>query len=108
MLERALDPFEHPQAGPMEKRRNYRDPKDPPEPFHIPLDKADELETHPGVIAGINAVANERRPAMAIWKAPTGPECDDIVLALEEYIYLGDFLPTQDSIYAWGQDEIRL
>ena len=92
----------------MEKRRNYRDPKEAPEPFHIPLDKAEELETHPGVLAGINAVATERRPAMVIWKAPTGPECDHIVMALEEYIYLGDFPATKDDCYAWGADEVRL
>lgn len=92
----------------MEKRRNYRDPKDPPEAWHIPLDKAEALETHPGVIAGINAVATERRPAMVIWKAPTGPEADHIVMALEEYIYLGDFPATADNIYAWDQDEVRL
>lgn len=92
----------------MGKCRNYRDPQAPLEAFHIPLEKAAELETHPGVIAGINAVATERRPALVIWKAPTGPECDHIVMALEEYIYLGDFPATQDNVYAWGQDEVRL
>lgn len=92
----------------MEKRRNYRDPKEASEPFHILLDKAEELETHPGVLAAINAVATERRPAMVIWKAPTGPEADHIVMALEEYIYIGDFSATKDNCYAWGADEVRL
>lgn len=92
----------------MEKTRNYRDPKAPPEPFHIPLDKADELETHPAVLAAINAVATERRPATVIWKAPTGTEADHIVMALEEYIDLGDFAATKSNIYAWGEDEVRL
>jgi len=92
----------------MEKRRNYRDPKEPLEAFHIPLEMAGELESHPGVLAAINAVATERRPAMVIFKAPTGPECDHIVMALEEYIYLGDFPATPDNCYAWGQDEVRL
>jgi hypothetical protein len=92
----------------MEQHRNYREPKAAPEPYHIPLDKADELETHPGVLAAINAVATERRPAMAIWKYPTGPEADDIVMALEEYIHFGDFPATKSNIYAWGEDEVRL
>ena len=92
----------------MKKCRNYREPNEALEPYHIPLDKADELETHPGVIAAINAVATERRPAMVIWKAPTGPEADHIVMALEEYIHFKDFPATKNDIYAWGQDEVRL
>jgi hypothetical protein len=91
----------------MEKKRTYRDPKSVPD-HGIALDEAARLNTHPGVIAAINAVSTERRPAMVIWKAPTGPECDHIVMALEEYIYLGDFQPTPDGIYAWDADEIRL
>ena len=47
-------------------------------------------------------------PARTIWRAPTGPECDSIVMAVEEYTYLGDFKPTPDNIYQWGVDEIRL
>jgi hypothetical protein len=43
-----------------------------------------------------------------IWQAPTGPECDHIVMALEEYLYLKDFEPTPDGVYRWGADEIRL
>jgi hypothetical protein len=43
-----------------------------------------------------------------IWRAPTGPECDSIVMAVEEYIYLGDFNPATNNIYRWGADEIRL
>lgn len=92
----------------MAQMRNYREPNEPIEPFHIPLEKADELETHPGVIAAINAVATERRAAMVIWKAPTGPEADHIVMALEEYIHFKDFPATKDNIYAWGADEVRL
>ncbi|QXX74823.1 hypothetical protein [Methylovirgula sp. HY1] len=92
----------------MKKCRNYREPNAAPEPYHILLEKADELETHPGVIAAINAVATERRPAMVIWKAPTGPEADHIVMALEEYIHFKDFPATKNDIYAWGQDEVRL
>ncbi len=91
----------------MEKRRNYRDPKISIE-GDIPLSEAAALETHPAVIAAINAVASERRPPMTIWKAPTGTECDHIVMALEEYIYLRDFEPTKDGIYQWGADEIRI
>lgn len=91
----------------MEKKRNYRDPKITLE-NDIPLDRAKALNTHPAVLAAINAVATERRPPMTIWKAPTGTECDHIVMALEEYIYLGDFAPTADNIYAWDADEIRL
>lgn len=92
----------------MDKTRQYRDPTAPPEPFHIPLAKAAELETHPGVIAAINAVATVQRPALVIWKAPTGTEADHIVMALEEYIDLGDFPATPSNIYAWGEDEVRL
>jgi hypothetical protein len=91
----------------MEKRRNYRDPKIAIE-NDIALSEAAFLKTHPAVIAAINAVSTERRPPMAIWKAPTGTECDHIVMALEEYIYLGDFEPTADGCYAWDADEIRL
>ena len=91
----------------MEKKRNYRDPKITLE-GDIPLSRAAELETHPAVLAAINAVSSERRPAMVIWKAPTGTECDHIVMALDEYIYLRDFEPETDGIYRWGEDEIRL
>lgn len=91
----------------MDRCRTYRDPKIVPE-HGIPLDQAGKLHTHPGVIAGINAVCTERRPAMTIWKAPTGPECDHIVMALEEYIEFGDIERTPDDIYAWDADEIRL
>jgi uncharacterized protein (DUF885 family) len=91
----------------MEKKRNYRDPKIALE-TDIPLSEAAALETHPAVIAAINAVATERRDARTLWRAPTGTECDHIVMALEEYIYLGDFDATPDNIYQWGADEIRL
>ena len=91
----------------MNKHRNYRDPAIAME-NDIPLSEAEELETHPAVLAAINAIATERRPARVIWKAPTGPECDHIVMALEEYIYLRDFEPTPDGIYQWGADEIRI
>ena len=74
----------------------------------IALFEADELETHPAVLAAINAIASQRRPARVIWRAPTGPECDSIVMAVEEYIYLGDFKPATDNVYRWGADEIRL
>jgi hypothetical protein len=46
--------------------------------------------------------------SLAIWKAPTGAEADDIVIALEEYIQFGDFPATRSNIYAWGEDEVRL
>jgi len=91
----------------MEKRRNYRDPKIVMD-GDIPLSDAAKLETHPAVIAAINAVATDRRPARVLFQAPTGTECDHIVMALEEYIYLKDFEPTKDNIYQWGSDEIRL
>jgi hypothetical protein len=91
----------------MAKCRTYRDPAIVAD-GDIPLSEADELETHPAVLAAINAIASERRPARTIWQAPTGPECDSIVMALEEYIYIGDFKPPPDSIYQWGADEIRL
>jgi hypothetical protein len=91
----------------MDRCRTYRDPKIIPE-HGIPLDQAAKLHTHPGVIAGINAVCTERRPAMTIWRAPTGPECDHIVMALEEYIEFGDFERAPDDIYAWDADEVRL
>jgi hypothetical protein len=91
----------------MSKKRNYRDPKIVPDDG-IALAQAATLETHPAVLAAINAIASDRRPARAIWESPTGAECDHIVMALEEYIYLGDFEPTADGIYPWGSDEIRL
>ena len=91
----------------MSKMRNYRDPKITLD-HDIPLARASELDTHPGIIAAINAVASERRPAMTIWESPTGTECDHIVMALEEYIYLGDFEATENNCYRWGADEVRL
>lgn len=91
----------------MEKIRNYRDPKIVLE-HDIALGQAAALHTHPAVIAAINAVASERRPAMTIWKSPTGTECDHIVMALEEYIHFGDFEATADGVYAWDADEIRI
>ncbi|HTV34099.1 MAG TPA: hypothetical protein VME69_13540 [Methylocella sp.] len=91
----------------MKAHRNYRDPSIVRE-NDIPLSEADELETHPAVLAAINAIATEHRPARTIWKAPTGPECDHIVMALEEYIYLKDFEPTSNGVYQWGADEIRI
>ncbi|ACB95331.1 hypothetical protein [Beijerinckia indica] len=91
----------------MTKKRTYRDPKIV-EDNDIPLSEAKALSTHPAVLAAINAVATERRPALTIWKSPTGTECDHIVMALEEYIYLGDFEATADNCYAWDADEIRL
>jgi hypothetical protein len=91
----------------MAKYRTYRDPSLAHE-RDIPLSAAAELETHPAVIAAINAVASDARPPRAIWKAPTGSECDNIVLALEEYIYMKDFEPTQDGVYQWGADHIRI
>jgi hypothetical protein len=91
----------------MQKKRNYRDPKIRLD-SDIPPDQAKALNTHPAVIAAINAVASERRPAMVIWKSPTGTECDHIVMALEDYIYFGDFEPAADGVYAWDADEIRL
>jgi hypothetical protein len=91
----------------MAKCRTYRDPAIASE-GDIPLGEAQALETHPAVLAAINAIASELRPARQIWKAPTGTECDHIVMALEEYIYLKDFEPTPDGIYQWGPDEIRI
>ena len=90
----------------MAKCRTYRDPAIVAA-GDIPLSDADELETHPAVLAAINAIASDRRPARVIWHAPTGPECDSIVMAVEEYIYLGDFKATSNNIYRWGADEIR-
>jgi hypothetical protein len=87
--------------------RNYRDPKVILD-HGIGLSEAAALRTHPAVIAAINAISSERRPAMVIWKSPTGAECDHIVMALEEYIHLGDFEPAADGRYAWDADEIRL
>jgi len=91
----------------MTKKRTYRDPKIVLD-HGMALAEAAALKTHPAVIAAINAISSERRPAMTIWKSPTGSECDHIVMALEEYIYLGDFEPTQDGRYAWDADEIRI
>lgn len=91
----------------MTKKRTYRDPKIILD-HCIALAEAAALKTHPAVIAAINAISSERRPAMTIWKSPTGSECDHIVMALEEYIYLGDFAPTEDGRYAWDADEIRI
>jgi hypothetical protein len=91
----------------MAKCRTYRDPAIVAD-GDIPLSEADELETHPAILAAINAIASERRPARVIWRWPTGPECDSIVMAVEEYIYIGDFKPTSNNIYRWGADEIRL
>jgi hypothetical protein len=91
----------------MNKKRNYRDPKIILDHCIKPAEAA-ALKTHPAVIAAINAISSERRPGMTIWKSPTGGECDHIVMALEEYIYLGDFEPAQDNCYAWDSDEIRL
>ena len=91
----------------MAKCRTYRDPAIVAD-GDIPLSEADELETHPVVLAAINAIASDRRPARVIWQAPTGPECDSIVMAVEEYIYLGDFKAASNNIYRWGADEIRL
>jgi hypothetical protein len=90
-----------------EKIRNYRDPKIVEE-NDIPLSDAKKLQTHPAVLAAINAVASERRPAKVLFQAPTGTECDHIVMALEEYIHFKDFEATPDNIYQWGSDEIRL
>lgn len=91
----------------MAKCRTYRDPATVAD-GDIPLSQADELKTHPAVLAAINAIASARRPAQVIWQAPTGPECDSIVMAMEEYIYLGDFKATSNNVYQWGADEIRL
>jgi hypothetical protein len=57
----------------MARYRSYRDPSLVHE-RDIPLSEAAELETHPAVIAAINAVATDARPPRAIWKAPTGAE----------------------------------
>ncbi len=91
----------------MNKKRNYRDPKIVLDHCIVLADAA-ALKTHPAVIAAINAISSERRPAMSIWRSPTGGECDHIVMALEEYVYLGDFVPADDGCYAWGADEIRI
>jgi hypothetical protein len=91
----------------MNKSRTYRDPSIVME-NDIPLREAGALETHPAVLAAINALATAPRPARAIRKAPTGTECDHIVMALEEYIYLHDFEPAPNGIYKWGADEIRI
>jgi hypothetical protein len=45
----------------MVKCRTYRDPAIVVD-GDIPLCQADELETHPAVLAAINAIALERRP----------------------------------------------
>jgi len=91
----------------MDQIRNYRDPKIVSE-GDIPLSEAGKLKTHPAVIAAINAVATERRPARVLFQAPTGNECDHIVMALEEYIHFKDFEATPDGVYQWGADEIRI
>ena len=67
----------------MAKCRTYRDPAIVAD-GDIPLSEADELETHPAVLAAISAIASERRPARTIWRAPTGPECDSIVMAVAD------------------------
>jgi hypothetical protein len=87
--------------------RTYRDPKITRE-TDIPLSESTELETHPAVIAAVNAISTESRPPRVIWRAPTGSECDHIVMALEEYIYLKDFEPTPNGVYQWGADHIRI
>ena len=91
----------------MAKYRAYRDPSIAHE-RDIPLSEAAALETHPAVIAAINAVASDDRPPRMIWKAPTGSECDNIVMALEEYIYMNDFEPTPNGVYQWGADHIKI
>lgn len=63
-------------------------------------------ETHEAVVAAIFAIASSKRPADAIWTAPTPAEWDHVTMAVQEYITHGDFEP-EDS-YSWGQEAITL
>jgi hypothetical protein len=64
----------------------------------IPLSEADELEIRPGGARRHQGHRVGAASATVIRRAPTGPECDSIVIAVEEYVYLSDFKPATNNV----------
>lgn len=81
--------------------RNYTRPQ-------INADWALSRETHQAVATAIHAIADSSRSAEAIWDAPTPAEWDHVVMAVEEYVRLGDFPAEPDGRYPWGMEFVVL
>jgi hypothetical protein len=65
-------------------------------------------ETHEAVVAAIFAIADGKRPAVAIWENPTAAEWDHVGMAVEEYVRNGDFPAEGDGRYPWGQEAVHV
>jgi hypothetical protein len=63
-------------------------------------------ETDEVVALAIHAIADESRPAQAIWEAPTEDEWDQVIMAVQNYINNGEY-PAQDEYY-WCEEPFYL
>ena len=79
----------------MTANRNYATPI-------VDREWSNSRETHPAVAVAIHAIADRKRSADAIWRAPTPDEWDHVVVAVEEYLIHGDFDREPDGQYSWG------
>lgn len=74
----------------------------------IDTDWALNRETHEAVATAIHAIAGTSRSPDAIWEDPTPAEWDQVVMAVAEYIRLGDFPAEADGRYPWGLETVVL
>ena len=58
---------------------------------HVPLDWAESRKTHMAVATAIHAIADSTRSPEAIWEAPTQPEFELVIRAVEQADRRGDF-----------------
>jgi hypothetical protein len=85
-----------------------------PAQYKMPISKheadrfGESRETHPAVAMAIHAIADSKRSPEAIWTDPTPAEWDHVKMAVESYISAGEFDPTDDGVYQWGEETIRL
>ena len=69
---------------------------------------ANSRETADVVAAAIFAISDSKRSPEAIWEAPTNIEFDTVTMAVEEYLTQGDFEPSDDGKYEWGEETITV
>ena len=72
----------------------------------VPPEWAESRHTHAAVAAAIYAIASSARSPEAIWEAPSQPEIELVILAVDQAVRRGDFEPDAYG-FAWGDRTIR-
>ena len=72
----------------------------------MPPDWAESRKTHMAIAAAIHAIASGARSPEAIWEAPTQPEFELVIRAVEQAVRRCDFEPDAHG-FAWGDRTIN-